>query len=126
MSPYRTLRVLMLLIALCADEAAFAFGDLGHQAIALVAQSRLTERAAREVDRLLRADSSGFTMRDGGSTADSFSRQATWADYYRENQRAEGKVGTQIHSYSWHFVNVEVRGGTLDAACAGFPGLKAG
>jgi hypothetical protein len=113
-------------LALSPHMSARAFGDAGHQAIALVAQSRLDTRAAREVERLLALDADGLTMRDGGSTADSLARQATWADYYRDSQRALGKPPERTHSYSWHFVNIALRGGNLDAACAGFPALPAG
>jgi hypothetical protein len=103
-----------------------AFGDVAHQAIALVAQAHLDPRAAREIERLLALDRDAFTMRDGGSTSDSFARQSTWADYHRESQRALGKPPNEIHGASWHFVNIELRGGALDAACSGFPRLGAG
>jgi hypothetical protein len=122
----RTLIPIALVALLAVARSASAWGDLGHVIIAVVAQANLTPHAAREVDRLLAQDRNGLRMRDGGSTADSFARQAAWADYYREAQRAEGKPRELIRSYSWHFVNIDVRGGSLDAACSDFPKLAPG
>ena len=106
-----------------AVEPALAFGDKGHEVIALVARAHLSARAAAAVDRLLHGDRDGLVMRDGGKTSDSFERQATWADYFRDAQRAPGVAAEKIHSYSWHFVDIEIRAGTLAAACFGFPAL---
>ena len=100
--------------------AAWAFGDVGHEVIALVAQPNLNTKAAAEVARLLATDVDAFKMRDGHLTSDTFDRQATWADYYRDSQRAGGKTPEQIHSYSWHFVDIEIQGGSLENACFGF------
>ncbi len=101
---------------------AHAWGDEGHEVVALVARTHLTPRTAQAVDRLLAADTGALKMRDGGMTSDSFARQATWADYYRDAQRAGGATPEQIHSYSWHFVDIELQGGSLEKACFGFPG----
>ncbi len=78
------------------------------------------------MERLLKLDTNGLAMRDGGSTSDDFARQATWADYYRDSQRALGRTPDQVHSYSWHFVNIPLRDGTLEAACGGFQKLDPG
>ena len=107
-------------------EPALAFGDKGHEVIALVARARLSARAVAEVDRLLQGDRDGLVMRDGGRTSDSFERQATWADYFRDAQRAPGVGAANIHSSSWHFVDIDIRGGTLARACFGFPPLAPG
>jgi hypothetical protein len=106
---------------LAAAPLAHAWGDEGHEVVALVARAHLTPRAAQAVDRLLATDTNGLKMRDGGLTTDSFARQATWADYYRDAQRVAGATPEQIHSYSWHFVDIELQGGSLDKACFGFP-----
>jgi hypothetical protein len=117
------LRVVVALLASTfgAMDMARAFGDEGHEVVALVARTQLTERAATEADRLLKLDSSAFKMRDGGMTSDSWERQATWADYYRESQRTPGALPEQIHSYAWHFVDIEISGGSLENACFNFP-----
>ena len=104
-------------------ERAAAFGDKGHEVVALVAQAHLSGRAKAEVERLLQGDREGLAMRDGGNTSESFARQATWADYYRDAQRNGNAAPEAIHSYSWHFIDLELRGGTIDEACFGFPAL---
>ena len=121
--PFRAARALLAgAPLLAAASLAHAWGDEGHEVVALVARANLTPRTAQAVDRLLAADTSAFKMRDGGMTSDSFARQATWADYYRDSQRVGGATPEQIHSYSWHFVDIELQGGSLDKACFGFPG----
>lgn len=129
-SPFVTFRACVLSAACCAllsiACAAHAFGDQGHQVVALVARANLKPKAIQEVDRLLGLDTKALLMRDGGKTSDSFERQATWADYYRDAQRAPNLPIESIHSYHWHFVDIELRGGSLDTACYGFPALEAG
>lgn len=118
------------LAALCAFAASpsvsSAFGDEGHEVVALVARGKLTPSATAAVDRLLATDKNPFKMRDGGMTSDSFEAQATWADYYRDAQRASGVSPEQIHSYAWHFVDIELQGGSIETACFGFPTLAPG
>jgi hypothetical protein len=117
------LRVVAALLATTVGpmEAACAFGDVGHEVVALVARAQLDAHAATEADRLLKLDAPAFKMRDGGMTSDSWARQATWADYYRDSQRTSGALPERIHSYAWHFVDIELNGGSLDSACFGFP-----
>jgi hypothetical protein len=67
-----------------------AFGDEGHEAVALVARTQMNAQAIAEADRLLSMDKAAFKMRDGGMTSDSWARQATWADYYRTSRTATG------------------------------------
>jgi hypothetical protein len=124
-TPQRGARAVPAFIAaaltLMACAEAHAWGDLGHEVVALVARSQLTPKAAAEVDRLLALDTDPLKMRDGVMTNASFARQATWADYYRDAQRGDGRTPEQIHSYSWHFVDIELQGGSLETACFGFP-----
>ena len=119
-------RLVACVAALSAVTGAKAFGDEGHEVVALVARAHMSPKALAEADRLLQTDSSAFRMADGGLTNASFERQATWADYYRDSQRAAGKPPEQIHSYFWHFVDTEIHGGTLDVACFGFPAVASG
>lgn len=101
-------------------------GDKGHQVVALIARANLTPQAKAKVDRLLAADVNPFRMNDGGMTNDSFQRQVNWADYYRESQRAAGIPADRIHTYTWHFVDVELADGSLAKACGGFAPLPSG
>ena len=64
-------------------SAAHAWGNQGHQVVALIAQAQLTPKARTEVDRLL--------AQEPGETLASIS---TWADEHR-NQTTAG----------WHYVN---------------------
>lgn len=114
------------LALLGASGEALAYGDEGHQVIALVARTQMTPQTIAEADRLLKLDTPGFKMRDGGFTSDSWARQATWADYFRDSQRIGGALPEQIHSYSWHFVDIELNGGSLETACFGFPKVAPG
>jgi hypothetical protein len=104
-----------------ASPAALAWGDVGHEVVGLVAQANLNPKATAEVARLFATDHDAFKMRDGHMTSDAFERQATWADYYRDAERTGGKTPEQIHSYFWHFVDIELNGGSLENACFGFP-----
>ena len=110
----------------CGATPAMAWGDLGHQVIGLVASANLNAKAAAEAARLLATDHDAFKMHDGHMTSDAFERQTTWADYYRDAQRVGGKTPEQIHSYTWHFVDIQLNGGSLDVACFGFPQLGPG
>ena len=84
---------------------AFAWGDLGHEVIALLAYRHLTPGARAEVDRLLASDTDSLTPPDIAS-------RATWADKYH--------VG-HPETASWHFVNIEIDKPDLALPCASFP-----
>jgi hypothetical protein len=108
-------------LTLVGAPVAHAFGDLGHETVAVIARTQLTPQAAAAADRLLALDQNAFKMADGGMTSDSWERQATWADYFRNTQRKAGlTLPQQIHTYTWHFVDIEIDGGSLDKACFGF------
>lgn len=108
-------------MAFALPRTAHAFGDEGHEVVALVARSQMTPQAIAEADRLLSLDTAGFKMHDGGMTSGSWARQATWADYYRASQANSGALPNQIHSYAWHFVDIELHGGSLEVACFAYP-----
>ena len=126
MTPASLVRLCTLAAGVLFVSGALAFGDEGHEVVALVAHAHMSAKAIAEADRLLQSDTSAYRMADGGMTSDSFERQATWADYFRDSQRATGKLPEQIHSYFWHFVDTEIRGGSLEVACFGFPTPSAG
>ena len=61
------------------------------------------------MDALLASDQDALTPPD-------FVTRATWADRYRDADRNTYNVTRQ-----WHFVDIEIDGGTLDEACFHHP-----
>jgi hypothetical protein len=102
--------------ALClSSAAAFAWGDEGHEVIALVADHYLEPRVRERVQAILAGDDSDLTARD-------LAHEATWADKYRDSDRDSTKVrynGTR----NWHFVDLELDAADADSACFGHPEL---
>ena len=113
-------RTLLALIAfICGGPtAAFAWGDLGHQIVGIIAYSRLTATAKKNVDALLAADKDELTATD-------FVSRNTWADKYRDSDRRTTKLRYEA-TRNWHFVDVELATGDIDAACADHPKLPRG
>jgi hypothetical protein len=113
-------RARLLVLALgwaCAGPAA-AWGDAGHEIVAAIAYARLKPAVRRAVDAMLAADPDPLTAPD-------FVSRATWADRYRDADRSGDKVH-YLGTRQWHFVNVELDAGSLDAACADHPPLPPG
>lgn len=106
-----------LLLAL-ASAPAHAWGDEGHEIVATIAYGRLTATARKAVDTLLAADADPLTARD-------FVSRATWADRYRDADRTGAKK-QYMATRQWHFVDIEIDGGSLAAACHEHPALPAG
>jgi hypothetical protein len=92
-----------------------AWGDEGHEVIALVAQQYLTPAARKQVNALLAADPDPLTAHD---IADA----ATWADKFRDS----GEAGARAQTRQWHFVDLELSAPDLQQACFGRPPLPAG
>jgi len=84
---------------------AAAWGPLGHQAVAAVAQERLTPRARAQVDALLAGDLSADGTPSGRTT---LAQVASWADEIR---------GSDADHPRWHFDNAPVCAGTGADAC---------
>lgn len=57
-----------------------AWGEEGHEIVAVVAYGRLTPAARQAVDAILADDHDALTAPD-------FMRRATWADRYRDSDR---------------------------------------
>ncbi len=99
---------IMLMLCLCTPAPASAWGSQGHEAIALIARSYLTLAVRTRVDAILASDRDTLTGAD-------MAARATWADVWR---------GSHRFTSSWHFADIELEGGSLDAACFGFPALS--
>jgi hypothetical protein len=112
----RNLFKLCIAITLLAwSSAAWAWGDEGHEVVALVAQSRLDPVARKNVAALLAADPDTLT-------APNIAAAATWADRFRDSDRNGARQNTR----QWHFVDLELTGPDLDRACFGHPVPPAG
>jgi hypothetical protein len=81
---------------------ASAWGDEGHQVVALIAQSFLEPDVRKQVDAMLAADTDPLTAHDIASAA-------TWADKFRD----ANKNGARQKTSQWHFVDIEISGPTL-------------
>src|SRR5215470_8378703 len=94
---------------------ALAWGDEGHEVVALIAQSFLDTNALKRVNALLAADTDSLTAHDIASAA-------TWADKFRDSNRN----GARQKTSQWHFVDIEITAPDLDAACFNHPQIPSG
>jgi hypothetical protein len=101
-----------------APRSAFAWGDEGHEIIALVAERFLDPAVREKIDAMLAADTDNLTAHDIAS-------EATWADRYRDSDRNNTRQH-YAQTRDWHFVDVELDDPNLDTACFGHPPLPAG
>lgn len=107
----------LLLGALLAPSAARAWGDEGHEIIALVAYRHLEPRARAAVDQILGQDDDLLTDSDIVS-------RSTWADKYRDSDRHTSQRRYRL-TRAWHFVDIELDHPDLAAACFGHPAAPA-
>lgn len=94
---------------------ALAWGDEGHEIVALVAQSFLEPDVRKRVAALLAADTSNLTAHDIAS-------EATWADKFRDANIDDSRDRTK----QWHFVDIEIASPNIDQACFNHPSIPAG
>jgi hypothetical protein len=105
--------------ALCGiPSPAFAWGDEGHEVVGLIAEHYLEPDVRRRVQALLAGDATALTAKD-------IAHEATWADKYRDQDRAGAKV-RYLQTRNWHFVDLELAGVDLNGACFGRPRLPPG
>ena len=104
-SPATIVAVAASAVVVLAGSPALAWGDLGHEIVAMIAYRHLTPAARRGVDRLLASDSDDLT-------APYIASRATWADKYRDSHP---------ETAAWHFVAIEIDKPDLASACSGFP-----
>ena len=91
-----TIGFLALAVSALAPSTILAWGNEGHQVIALIAADRLTPAARSEVAELL-----------GGDARDSMENASIWADYIRL---------TRPETAPWHYVNIEIAASGYSAA----------
>ncbi|WP_342709898.1 S1/P1 nuclease [Bradyrhizobium sp. B124] len=91
-------------------SGALAWGDEGHEVVALVAQSFLDGDVRKRVNALLAADTDPLTAHDIASAA-------TWADKYRDANVNNSRERTR----QWHFVDIEITAPNFDEACFNHP-----
>ncbi len=93
-------------------QKAAAWGDEGHQVVALIAQSFLDTDVRKRVNALLAADTDSLTAHDIASAA-------TWADRFRD----ANVDGSRQKTRQWHFVDIEITDPNLNKACFNHPAL---
>jgi hypothetical protein len=101
----------------CVTTPAHAWGDEGHEVVALIAQHYLDPGVATKVNTILAADTTHLTP---NTNIDS---EATWADKFRDSDRNTTKVHYN-ETHNWHYVDLEISGPNLNSACFGQPPLN--
>jgi hypothetical protein len=111
------LAILVCAVTLNLSQArpALAWGDEGHEIVALVAQSFLESDVRKRVAALLAADTSNLTAHDIAS-------EATWADKFRD----ANINGSRDRTKQWHFVDIEITAPKIDQACFNHPSIPPG
>jgi hypothetical protein len=111
----RSFTVLAVIFLAMRSVPAVAWGNEGHEVVALIAQSFLDPTARKTVNAMLAADTDTLT---GHSIAEA----AYWADKYRDSNENGARQNTRL----WHFVDIELDGPNLKQACYGHLPLPAG
>jgi hypothetical protein len=119
----KRLAVLSVWLALL-PATAQAWGDEGHEIVALIADHYLDPAVRERVAALLATDTSHLTPTTG------MADEATWADRFRDSDRGGGRRGDARPNYEstreWHYVDLELGNPDLDSACFHHPSLPAG
>jgi hypothetical protein len=102
-------------LSLAQPQPASAWGDEGHEVVALVAQSFLDDDVRKRMVALLAADTDTLTAHDIASAA-------TWADKFRDTNAH----GSREKTRQWHFIDIEINAPNLDTACFDHPAIPAG
>lgn len=105
-------RWLLTILVFLLPQPAQAWGDEGHEVIALIADAMLTPSARSQVDAMLALDDDPLSDHDIASAA-------TWADHFRD----ANPEGARARTRQWHFVNIELGQPSLSDACFGRPKL---
>jgi hypothetical protein len=95
--------VAALAASLGSAHPAFAWGDEGHQVVALIAWSYLAAPVRARVNQILAADGDGVGVGPSAMAA-----AATWADRFRSADR---------RTAGWHYTDLEVGAPDFGRAC---------
>jgi hypothetical protein len=96
-----------------------AWGDEGHEIVALIADHYLESAVRERVAALLETDVSHLTPTTG------IADEATWADRFRDSDRDGARLNYE-RTREWHYVDLELGNPDLDSACFHHPSLPAG
>jgi hypothetical protein len=111
---------LVAVLAVCAAAGwaprSHAWGDEGHQIVALIAEHYLDAPVKRRVQALLATDTSAL------AADTSMANEATWADRFRDSDRDAGRSRYE-QTRRWHYVDIELAAPDLDRACFAHPAL---
>jgi len=110
-----TTAAVVVAVGAATPQPALAWGDEGHEIVALVAQAFLDPDVRSKVNGLLATDTDSLTQHDIAS-------EATWADKFRDSNRN----GSREKTHLWHFVDIEISNPNLDRACFERPQIPAG
>jgi hypothetical protein len=113
------LAIVSLHLSCLASAPALAWGDDGHEIVGLIADHYLEPAVRTKVKALLAGDATKLTPDT------SIASEATWADKYRDSDRNTTKV-RYSQTHNWHFIDLELDGPDVKAACFGQPALPAG
>ena len=104
-----------LVFNVASSDPALAWGDEGHEVIALIAQSHLDPAVLKKLRALLAADADDLTAHD-------IAAASTWPDKLRSLDDDSARKRTR----QWHFVDIEIAAPDLNRACFGHAPLPAG
>ena len=111
---------LLALAAVLPASRCLAWGETGHEIVALIAEHYLTPATRQRVAAVLASAAPTEPI----PTPDIRSA-ASWADRYRDSDR-EGAGLRYRQTRRWHYVNLDLRKPDLERACFGHPPLKPG
>lgn len=118
-------RAVFVALLLAVSNCAFAWGEKGHQVIALIAWEYLSPATRNAIDNLLKDDHSALTSID-------FASEATWADAYRDADRdnhhddnRDADKNRYEQTRRWHYVNLNLDHPDFNRACFSSPLLPA-
>jgi hypothetical protein len=115
----RSMMVSLICVMPLWSPSVFAWGDEGHQIVALIAEHYLDPRVQLRVQQLLATDASGLVPDSSMAT------EATWADRYRDSDRDAGALRYR-QTRQWHYVDLALDAPDMDRACFAHPALPAG
>jgi hypothetical protein len=117
--PYRHIAILAAGASMSSPSAALAWGDKGHEIIALIAEKYLEPAVRARVNAMLAVDTTNDL------TPHDIANEATWADKINKEIRNKGSHEA-CPTCEWHFINIEITKPDLDEACYGHPALPPG